>query len=317
MLTQHANKVLSYVPERSRIAAEPKTVSVEQLLHANTSLSDEEPIPSAATPGRHFFKREGLYELVWTAPVSDVARKLGVSDVGLAKLCRRGGYTDSRTWLLGQSRIGATHRRRASAASAGRSAATTQDPRQKSNIKRRGSGQCAFSAALKPRTCLNDCSGRGAGVDSKARTIPRLRAEGHALTQAWGRTVAGSNPVCGIIHGEPLTSTQSQMKVQHISHPNYGGSPQRSTHVMQFETLALEPRFREVGPHPFQALHQAAKAQALLSVCFRMEGRLSSAQRRRFFRSDCLRCDLTARGVALAVEQHHFQRNEQHGQHGK
>lgn len=33
--------------------------------------------------------REMLYELLWTAPVMEVARRLGVSDVALAKLCRR------------------------------------------------------------------------------------------------------------------------------------------------------------------------------------------------------------------------------------
>jgi hypothetical protein len=30
-----------------------------------------------------------LYELVWTEPMRDVARRFGISDVGLAKLCRR------------------------------------------------------------------------------------------------------------------------------------------------------------------------------------------------------------------------------------
>ena len=38
---------------------------------------------------RHYFKREVLHELVWTAPVLELSRRLGVSDVGLAKLCRR------------------------------------------------------------------------------------------------------------------------------------------------------------------------------------------------------------------------------------
>jgi hypothetical protein len=33
--------------------------------------------------------REELYELVWSDPVSKVAAKLGLSDVGLAKRCRR------------------------------------------------------------------------------------------------------------------------------------------------------------------------------------------------------------------------------------
>ena len=38
-----------------------------------------------------YFKREALYELVWTAPVSEVAGQLGISDVALAKVCRRTG----------------------------------------------------------------------------------------------------------------------------------------------------------------------------------------------------------------------------------
>jgi hypothetical protein len=33
--------------------------------------------------------REALYELVWSEPVADLARRLGISDVGLAKQCRR------------------------------------------------------------------------------------------------------------------------------------------------------------------------------------------------------------------------------------
>jgi hypothetical protein len=47
--------------------------------------------PAAASPARHrhYFRREALYHLVWTAPVAEVAERLGVSDVALAKLCRR------------------------------------------------------------------------------------------------------------------------------------------------------------------------------------------------------------------------------------
>jgi hypothetical protein len=44
---------------------------------------------TARSRHRHYFKRESLHELVWTAPVVEVAKRLGVSDVGLAKLCRR------------------------------------------------------------------------------------------------------------------------------------------------------------------------------------------------------------------------------------
>jgi hypothetical protein len=37
----------------------------------------------------HRFSREELYELVWSSPMSKLAKRLGVSDVGLAKACRR------------------------------------------------------------------------------------------------------------------------------------------------------------------------------------------------------------------------------------
>ena len=37
----------------------------------------------------HYLKREDLHKLVWTAPVSEIASRIGISDVGLAKACRR------------------------------------------------------------------------------------------------------------------------------------------------------------------------------------------------------------------------------------
>ncbi len=37
----------------------------------------------------HHFSREELYESVWSKPMSKLAKELGVSDVGLAKACRR------------------------------------------------------------------------------------------------------------------------------------------------------------------------------------------------------------------------------------
>ena len=40
-------------------------------------------------PKYHEFTREELYELVWSKPMRKLAAELGVSDVGLAKACRR------------------------------------------------------------------------------------------------------------------------------------------------------------------------------------------------------------------------------------
>jgi hypothetical protein len=53
----------------------------------------ESYLPSLATLSprghAHYLKREDLHKLVWTAPVSEVASRIGISDVGLAKACRR------------------------------------------------------------------------------------------------------------------------------------------------------------------------------------------------------------------------------------
>jgi hypothetical protein len=87
-LSTHADKVLALGAPHLRATAESLAVSADVLLPA----TEVTPIVSSPTEGlrhRHYFKREALYDLVWTAPVMEVARRLGVSDVGLAKLCRR------------------------------------------------------------------------------------------------------------------------------------------------------------------------------------------------------------------------------------
>jgi hypothetical protein len=51
----------------------------------------ELPTVDSLKPARHahYFTRVDLYRSVWTAPVSEIALRLGISDVGLAKACRR------------------------------------------------------------------------------------------------------------------------------------------------------------------------------------------------------------------------------------
>lgn len=39
----------------------------------------------------HHFRREELHEMVWSKPISKIAKELAVSDVGLAKASRRAG----------------------------------------------------------------------------------------------------------------------------------------------------------------------------------------------------------------------------------
>jgi hypothetical protein len=38
----------------------------------------------------YLFTRQPLYELVWTGPITTLAKTLPISDVGPAKACRRG-----------------------------------------------------------------------------------------------------------------------------------------------------------------------------------------------------------------------------------
>lgn len=40
-------------------------------------------------PDKTRLQRRELYEKVWAAPLQRLAKELGLSDVGLAKLCRR------------------------------------------------------------------------------------------------------------------------------------------------------------------------------------------------------------------------------------
>jgi hypothetical protein len=127
VLTQHASKVLSYVPQQYRVVVEPKTLSAEQLLRTDASVPADESIPPARISRRHFFEREELYKLVWTAPVSEAAKKLSVSDVGLAKLCRRAAMPLPGRGYWARVEFWPADRCRAAAACTGRSASTSQD----------------------------------------------------------------------------------------------------------------------------------------------------------------------------------------------
>jgi hypothetical protein len=87
-LTGHGNRVLALTPPHLRQPTAPTGLS------ANALLPGAESTPIVATENsaahyRHYFRRDDLYHLVWISPVSEIAARLGVSDVALAKLCRR------------------------------------------------------------------------------------------------------------------------------------------------------------------------------------------------------------------------------------
>jgi hypothetical protein len=67
--------------------SKPESIVIDSLLLPNPETHPETCAGQARH--RHYFRREALYALVWTAPVMEIAGRLGVSDVALAKLCRR------------------------------------------------------------------------------------------------------------------------------------------------------------------------------------------------------------------------------------
>jgi hypothetical protein len=81
-LTRHGRQVLRFLPALPEAQA---PVCCEIQPTANLLQAD------APTPANraHYREREVLYLLVWEAPMSEVAYRLGISDVGLAKVCRR------------------------------------------------------------------------------------------------------------------------------------------------------------------------------------------------------------------------------------
>jgi len=81
-LTRHGRQVLSFLPSLPDTQA-PACYEIQPT--ASLPPADA-PIPASRA---HYLEREVLYRLVWEAPVSEVATRLGISDVGLAKVCRR------------------------------------------------------------------------------------------------------------------------------------------------------------------------------------------------------------------------------------
>ena len=82
-LTEHGNRVLALTPPHLRKPTLPAGISAETLLPA----VDNTPIvatPNSTAHFRHYFRRDDLYHPVWTSPVSEIAARLGVSDVILS-----------------------------------------------------------------------------------------------------------------------------------------------------------------------------------------------------------------------------------------
>ena len=100
-LSDHADKVLQLGAPHLLEQSKPESIVIDSLLLPNPETHHSETCADQARH-RHYFRREALYALVWTAPVMEIAGRLGVSDVALAKLCRRAAIPLPAPRLLGE-----------------------------------------------------------------------------------------------------------------------------------------------------------------------------------------------------------------------
>jgi hypothetical protein len=104
-----------------------------------TASSDpREDAPAAADLNRwqlHTFSREALYKLIWSEPTRTVSKRLGISDVGLAKACRRANIPTPGPGVLGKDQ----HRPRLS-----KDAITTDKGRRRCERSNPGTVSCEF-----------------------------------------------------------------------------------------------------------------------------------------------------------------------------
>lgn len=83
-LTEHGKNILAFAPVKMNRAA----LEDDPTLAARTEDALPDVRLGSANRAR-YFTREFLHQLVWESPVSEVSRRLGISDVGLSKACRR------------------------------------------------------------------------------------------------------------------------------------------------------------------------------------------------------------------------------------
>jgi integrase len=72
-----------------RHGAKVLNLTADRLTNNQTKNDESSTSPQRSPPKSQSFTRQQLYELVWSQPVTTLAKTLGVSDVGLAKACRR------------------------------------------------------------------------------------------------------------------------------------------------------------------------------------------------------------------------------------
>ena len=127
-LTGHGEHVLSLGAPHLREPAQPQMVSATMVLPVE-DMTQVVSTTAQAVRHRHYFKREALYELVWMAPVMEVARRLGGLGRWPCEVVSEGGYSDTTSRVLGSCRSRSTDLRDAIATSAGGLAGAAKNSR--------------------------------------------------------------------------------------------------------------------------------------------------------------------------------------------
>jgi integrase len=90
VLATHGQRIFALTPVRPCAAPHREPTDAQKLL-ATDIYSTNCGVPAVALRSKraHYFRREVLYELVWTMPITEIAQQFGVSNVAIGKLCRR------------------------------------------------------------------------------------------------------------------------------------------------------------------------------------------------------------------------------------
>lgn len=96
VLRAATQRIADEIENPQELAGEEETASTEttasQATNVNVERFEAYLNSDAEMKSRrysHYLTREDLYRLVWTAPVTEIAARMGVSDVALSKACRR------------------------------------------------------------------------------------------------------------------------------------------------------------------------------------------------------------------------------------
>ena len=146
-LTGHADKVLALGAPHVRAAAPASEARAEILLPIE-SKENGNTVESQTPRHSHYFRRETLYELVWTAPVFEIFSKIRSLRRSARQALPTRQHSDTAPRVLGQGGIRSTNCEGTAPTCARRVTRTAQDSRNEAAPDTTGMGGIAFPERL-------------------------------------------------------------------------------------------------------------------------------------------------------------------------